>query len=447
MLRLWATPLVLLLASGCLSSGDGAGEGQAAADGARSAAGPAWGAPVRVQQYGTAYEPSLAVDGFGRVYVMAHKGEPANEGSRLSSWLWYSEDAGRSWQDLPSPGQAHTYLPGIEGDLAVDADDKVYFVDTYLGDNTFSVWQASDSGVTWESSRSVQGTSGLDDRPWLVAAGSGILYYLGDHLVSQVPAPETLAFAESYQGSRWWFYRSMDGGLTWSPGQALGGIAFGGLVGAEVGNYNGMCNLDADRNTPGLVAAVCTTANGQGLFFLRSTDHGATWRRIDVDLFASRPGYLFPSLALLPDGSAVLAWVDDDGFDDRPGLVKMAVVGADDQVDVQDVTPYDGSFGNLWVAVSPDGRDVLVNVHGSPSRQGPDHVWSLHAIHSRIEGGSLVDVRHSTIDADIGTGAFALGHFIQNSFAPDGSAYVAYQVQVGASAAESEIYVARVPPA
>lgn len=431
--------VLALLAAGCLGP---------RADHDRSAPAPpalAWDEPVKVQQYGTAYEPSLAIDSFGRLYVAAHKGDPTNEGTRLSSWLWMSEDGGSTWRDLPSPGQAHTAFAGIEGDLAVDAGDRVYFVDTYLGDNTFSVWQAREDGVTWESSRSAHGTTGLDDRPWLSAAGDGVLYYLGDHLLSQVPSPEGAATG-SMQGSRWWFYRSMDGGLTWSPGLALGDVAFGSLVGAEVGNFSGMCNLDADRRTPGTLGVVCTTDNGQGLFFLRSVDHGATWERIDVDLFDSRPGYLFPSVAMRPDGGAVLAWIDDDGFDDLPGRVKLAVLDAQAQAVVQDVTPYEGSFGNLWVAVSVEGN-VLVNVHGSPAIEGAGHVWSLHAITGQLSGGSVADIRHATVHADIGMGAFALGHFIQNAFAGDGTAYVAYQVQAGATAADSEIFVSRLPTA
>lgn len=438
MSRAMVVMVLALLCAGCL--------GQGADDHVPAPSTPAsaWDAPVKVQQYGTAYEPSLSIDGFGRIYVAAHKGEPANEGTRLSSWLWMSEDGGSTWTDLPSPAQAHTAMPGIEGDLAVDAEDRVYFVDTYLGDNTFSVWQATQDGVAWQSSRSAHGTTGLDDRPWLSAAGDGILYYLGDHLLSQVPSPEG-ALSGTTEGSRWWFYRSMDGGLTWSTGLALGEVAFGALVGAEVGNFSGMCNLDADRHTPGMLGVVCTTADGQSLFFLRSADHGMTWQRIEVDGFAFRPGYLFPSVAMLPDGGAVLAWIDDDGYDQAAGRVKVAVVDADGLVTLQDVTPFEGSFGNLWVAVSPAGR-VLVNVHGSPAIEGPDHAWSLHAITAQLAGGSVTDVGTATVQAGVGTGVFALGHFIQNAFAPDGSAYVAYQVQAGASAADSEIHVARLPP-
>lgn len=430
---------------GCLSADDGNGDGMGAAESFTALPpGAGWDPPVRVQQYGTAYEPSLAVDSFGRLYVTAHKGSPTNEGTRLSSWLWMSEDGGATWTDLPSPGQAHTALVGIEGDLAVDDHDRVYFVDTYLADNTLSVWQATASGVTWQSSRPVHATTGIDDRPWLAAAGDGILYYLGDHVVSDMPAPESLAGGDA-AGSRWWFYRSMDGGLTWSAGLALGEVAFGGLVGAEVGDFSGMCNLDAPRDAPGIVGVVCTAADGRSVFVLRSRDHGMTWARSEVAAIESRPGYLFPGIAQRPDGSAVVAWIDDDGYDGSPGRLKLAVVPWEGDVVVQDVTPVAGSLGNLWLAVSPDGR-VLVNVHASPAIEGPDHSWSLHAVEGQLDGDRIVGVRHALVDADLGTGAFALGHFIQNAFAPDGSASVAYQRQVGESAAASEIHVARLPP-
>lgn len=436
----WVLAVAALLA-GCLDGERPAPDGREGDVPQILPPGPAWDTPVKVQQYGTAYEPSLSIDSFGRLYVAAHKGSPTNEGQRLSSWLWMSEDGGATWTDLPSPAQAHTFLVGIEGDLAIDAQDRVYFVDTYLFDNTLSVWQASEQGVAWQSSRSVHGTTGLDDRPWLSAAGDGILYYLGDHVVSDHPSPEGAAAGET-AGSRWWFYRSMDAGLTWSAGLALGSVGFGGLVGAEVGDFSGMCNLDAPRDAPGLVGVVCTTQDGSTLFVLRSSDHGRTWARTDVATMATRPGYLFPGIVLLPDGTAVVAWIDDDGYDDQGGRVHIGTLTPEGTFAAVDATPFDGSFGNLWLAVSPEGR-ILVNVHGSPARQGPDHVWSLHALHARLDGaGAVEDVRHSLVADAVGRGAFALGHFIQNAFAPDGSAYVAYQRQAGETAA-AEIFVAR----
>lgn len=438
--------VALLLGAGCLGDRPDTGKAEPTAPpGMFLPEGPAWDAPAKVQQYGTAYEPSLEADSSGRLYVAAHKGGPANEGTRLSSWLWMSEDQGRTWRDLPSPAQAHTFLPGVEGDLAVDAEDRVYFVDTYLADNTLSVWQASPQTVAWQSSRSVQATTGLDDRPWLSAAGDGVLYYLGDHVVADVPSPEGLAQSDP-AGSRWWFYRSMDGGLTWSAGLALGAIGFGGLVGAEVGDFAGMCTMDAPRDAPGRVGAVCTTQDGSTLVVLLSADHGVTWQRREVASIATRPGYLFPSIVLRPDGTAVVAWIDDDAADGLGARVLVGVLRPDGTFTSADATPFEGTFGNLWLAVSPGG-DVLLNVHGSPALQGPDHMWSLHAVQARLDDSGVVDLRHSLVHPDIGRGAFALGHFIQNGFAPDGSAYVAYQVQVGATAAESEIHVARLPPA
>lgn len=432
-----ALALTLVLTAGCLGS-----ESDREAQDPSAGASPDPWIVVKAQSQGTAYEPSLAIDSFGRVYVMAHKGSPTNEGSRLSSWLWYSEDQGVTWKDLPSPAQAHTFLPGIEGDLAIDADDRIYFADTYLGDETLSVWKADADAVRWESSRPIHGTVGVDDRPWLGASGSGFVYDLADHAASDLPSPEG-ALEGSAGGSRWWFYRSADRGVTWSPGLALGDVTFDATA-AELGDFNGMCNLDAERHTPGLLGIVCSTPDGMTLFVLRSRDHGVTWDRIDVDRFAARPGYLFPSVIVRPDGTLVLAWLDEDMFDDVGGRVKLALVDPDGEVHVQDITPFEGSFGNLWLAVSPQG-DVLVNVHGDTTVADTlEHRWTLYGLHTRLAGDAFGEVDTTVVDPLAGTARFALGHFIQNAFAPDGSAYVAYQKgPVGTT--DAQIFVARLP--
>ena len=124
--------------------------------------------------YGIGYEPSLSIDKQGNLFVTAHKdlawgGEGApvypiaggeaglwyacSDGDSTSwdywaSWFWISNDGGKTWGHgdnfEPTPGSMLSSLVGSvtgsgseclgdEGDIAVDANDVVYFLDTTLG--------------------------------------------------------------------------------------------------------------------------------------------------------------------------------------------------------------------------------------------------------------------------------------------------------------------------
>jgi photosystem II stability/assembly factor-like uncharacterized protein len=430
--------LATSISAGCLSSPPSVSQG---AQDVEPLAVASWAVPSKLNDKGFGYEPSIVADGFGRLYAMAHKGRTAQEGDRLASWLWYSEDGGKTWKDLPSPAQFHEKLAGIEGDLAVDADNRVYFVDTYLMDNTISVWRATKERVAWESSRSVQLTTGLDDRPWLVAQGSGVLYYLGDHIVSDIPSPEGLTAAKT-GGSRWWFYRSMDAGLTWSPGMALGDI--GVDVRSPRGPVTGgMCGLDAGA-TMGLVAVVCVTEDGKDAFLLRSQDYGKSWQRLALGKLQTAPAFLFPSVAVQRDGRIVAAWIDDDYKDNTSGRLNMALVdGA--QVSVLDVTPREGSLAHVWLAVN--GQDELVlNYELAPEVQAANRTWRMHALTARVGAAKLEGMQHTLVDPEpISKNSVSVGHFIQNVFDARGVPHVAYQRDIGFFPQEyrADILVAR----
>ena len=77
-------------------------------------AGPApitFGTPVRLPTFQSCggYEPGIAIDGFGNIFVTAHKQNhcdavaldpSAPAGVRAASWLWISSD-GVNFSDLP----------------------------------------------------------------------------------------------------------------------------------------------------------------------------------------------------------------------------------------------------------------------------------------------------------------------------------------------------------
>ena len=133
-------------------------------------------------EYGIGYEPSLAIDGHGNMFITAHKelrwsspdGGLANplggdphvwpDGSciadymtswdYLASWFWVSNDNGSTWgiadgfQETPGTvfdawatnGATGSACHGDEGDIAVDAMDRIYYLDTYLEDNWIHVF-------------------------------------------------------------------------------------------------------------------------------------------------------------------------------------------------------------------------------------------------------------------------------------------------------------------
>src|SRR4051812_40931533 len=100
---------------------------------AQGASGPVFGTPVRLPTFMSCggYEPGIATDRFGNIFVTAHKQnhclalapDPnAPDGVRAQSWLWTSTD-GVNWRDMPglanlaaAPDQLDV---GDEGDIAL----------------------------------------------------------------------------------------------------------------------------------------------------------------------------------------------------------------------------------------------------------------------------------------------------------------------------------------
>jgi len=200
------------------------------------------------------YEPSLAVDSQGNMFYTAHKDLLWQESwDYLASWWFISTDNGQTWrnpEDLAwnAPGVGAKYVwAGDEGDIAVDARDRIYFVDTTLADNNFHVFLGG--GDTYEYSKE-QGSTLLDDRPWLTAQGDGVLHYLGNNGVS-------------VNGARVWYYRSEDGGLTWTSGEPMVG---------------GWATIDAERFGEHVyVAQVYSDGGEQNIISYNSADGGHTW--------------------------------------------------------------------------------------------------------------------------------------------------------------------------
>ncbi|HET7482427.1 MAG TPA: hypothetical protein VFK89_06140, partial [Actinomycetota bacterium] len=140
-------------------------------------------------------EPSLQIDDKGTIYIAGTccVGPAAP--------VWYSTDNGKTFKEMETPGHAREWGIGAEGDLAVDHDGHVWFVDTYVPGLLTTRW--SDNGKTWDFTSPTAGTvPGFDDRPWLTYSKDALYLYVNH--VSHTAV-----------------YRSTDGGMSWDGGTIL----------------------------------------------------------------------------------------------------------------------------------------------------------------------------------------------------------------------------------
>jgi hypothetical protein len=118
--------------------------GASSGRGGHQAPGIHFGTPVRLPTFESCggYEPGIALDRYGNIFVTAHKqnhclalaADPsAPDGVRAESWLWTSTD-GVNFVDLPGlanlPAAPDQHDVGDEGDIALDDANHFYIVDT-----------------------------------------------------------------------------------------------------------------------------------------------------------------------------------------------------------------------------------------------------------------------------------------------------------------------------
>src|SRR6266536_431254 len=193
--------------------------------GLATSATPGFGSPVKVTpDGGHGYEPAVYTDHFGNIYATAHKENwqlaiapdlSSPTFTRSMSWAWASSDGGRTFADLPglTPLSVEQHDFGDEGDMAVDDANHLYFVDTNVGDVTFTSWDVYGLGqyVLDQHRPLLPAGEPVDDRPWVTAHGNGQVYYFGNE-----------GDKDTYNAGRYTVYASHDGGQTFdSVGQPL----------------------------------------------------------------------------------------------------------------------------------------------------------------------------------------------------------------------------------
>ena len=289
--------------------------------------------------YGVGYEPSLSIDSQGNLFVTAHKdlrwggeGTPlgpilggpldswyaCEDGEMTSwdywaSWFWISNDNGETWGHgdnfNPTPGNlvnsvigtftgAGSECLGDEGDIAVDVNDMVYYLDTTLEDNWWHKF--SDGGNNYESPSTCQrmNTMAADDRPWVAAQGDGIIHYLGNSGAS--PPECTIDFG------RYWYYHSENGGNSFSQCYSMPG-GWSTISSQKAGPYVFVAQENADSDS-GYVHIRVSDDYGRG------TGPGpsdGTWAApLDVGPREGNCPEGYPVVNNNEGGMVVVAWAD-----------------------------------------------------------------------------------------------------------------------------------------
>ncbi|HEV8359594.1 MAG TPA: sialidase family protein, partial [Candidatus Thermoplasmatota archaeon] len=367
--------------------------------------------PVDLHAIG--YEPSIAVDQTGAIYWTAHKDLTKPETWPYpASWFQVSRDNGATWEDPASPTPVLN-LPqqfvGDEGDIAVDARGWVYFVDTYLADNHIHVW--SDQGRTWQMSQPIQKTTGADDRPWVSAQGDGIVHYLGNNgVVAQ-------------DGTRHWYYRSTDAGLTWSPQVFVPGT--------------GWATMDAERAGTNLYIATEAVANGPSdMLVVASHDSGATWEQPVVVGHRDGESRAYPVVSAAPEGVVWVVWpvcgsaenCADSGGMEPVNLTLARSLDAGATWTSWNLTVPGYYVDYPTITAGPNGT-VAIAFYAAATPVNESSAWGLYAAMARAPGNRTPDFTFRLAAPEVvyeGRDLHALHDFFEIAIGPDETLHIGY---------------------
>ncbi len=339
------------------------------ATGSAAGAGTSFGPPIKVTpSLGFGYEPAVHTDHYGNVYVTAHKenwqlvlapdlNSPTY--TRSMSWAWYSTDGVKSG-DLPGLTdlslEQHDF--GDEGDMALDDAGHLYFVDTNVGDVTFTRWTVSGLGkFSLDLHRPLlPAGEPVDDRPWVTAHGDGHVFYFGNE-----------GDKDTYGNGRYTVYQSYDGGQTFNS------------VGLTLPD-SGWCRPAADHRAGSpYVYAFCTNDEGT-LYSYVSSDDGHTFARYKAGTYAAGDSTeSWPTVEVAPDGSVWALYVDGhlDANGD-PVTNRLRLFHSTDHGKTwsqRDITPLTGRYEYAWLSVSPNGKSLGFGVYYRPDNASDWHIY------------------------------------------------------------------------
>ena len=428
---------------------------------AEAATGPTFGTPVRLPTFKSCggYEPGIALDRFGNIFVTAHKqnhcdavaADPsAPDGVRAQSWLWTSTD-GVNWVDMPglanlaaAPDQLDV---GDEGDIALDDANHFYFVDTKVVDDSFARWTVTGLGsMSQDFARPViPSLMPVDDRPWVTAHGATTVLYAGNEgdkdsynvgsTANGCTGPVTPpAPGQPAAGGRYTVFMSHDAGATFDP------------VGCTLPD-SGWCRPEADHTAGSrYLYMFCTNdsgaddnVNSEGspgytvgtLWSYVSADDGASWKRYRVDSYnsnfsAATGDITWPSIKVASNGYVYALFtnpVSQNGVKTGTRLMLYRSTDHGAHWQKQDVTPANaGLIRYSWVDVSGNGKTIGVGFETHATVNGN---WHVFAGESSSFGSA---VHYSLVDpVEVAPqGDFVFGDFFEVAFDPQGRLATVY---------------------
>ncbi len=329
-------------------------------------------------------EPTLEVAGDGTIWYSA----VCCVGQ--SPPIWTSRDNGSTFQALPFADRTGAVRDafGVEGDFAIDDEGNVFFFDISAGTSWFTKFQADGSHVFTKADPFPP----LVDRPWVRAGVADEVFIVYNSGIDS------------------WFYRSTDGGLTWSyPGHSFG------------------CNLagfgqGAERDH--LLVHACDT-------LWQSDDGGVTWGD-GIKLETPNQGS-GPQTAPFADGAGN-AYIPQIWRGSEESVVGVAVVRPDGSQYAHQITTA-GLADYPWLVAGAAGN-VAVAYYGSDKgspQSSSAAEWRLRIAYSgnADEDGATWKV----IDGDpdiLFTGSLGRqpGDFLQIRHTPEGDLAVAYAARV-----------------
>lgn len=220
-------------------------------------------------------EPVVEIGDDGTVYVAGAGGVGT------ASPVWYSTD-GRRFAEMETPGHVREWTIGAEGDLAIDDQGHVFFVDTYVGGLIITRWSGPDQ---WDFTLPIAGLQpALHDRPWLTWSNGRLLLYVNHG--------DELHIYSSTDGIVW----VDEGALAWK-GTATGQPYFPGHMSADGDNI--------------LVGGVVRDTARQEVVLAATYRAGGQWREAKITHWPRKGGLssFFPGItAIAGDGTGYITW-------------------------------------------------------------------------------------------------------------------------------------------